>query len=101
MADPTSRPHITRTGRCSSGADGLASGDLGPSSSTRQLLQPVLERKLRLHSVPASRHLFLGRLPAIDLHPEAFEAERPRTILHWIVGILEAVTCFPGATSGA
>ena len=65
-----------------------------------QLLQLVLERQLCLHRVPAARILLFGGLPAVDLHAEAFEAERPRTLEHRIVRILEAVARFTFTTAG-
>src|SRR5262245_14435889 len=86
------RPNRIRRVREPSGADGFARRDLRAPAPPRQFPQLVLQRKLRLDGVPSSRQLLFGRLTTIDLHAEAFEAERPRAFEHRRIRILEPIS---------
>jgi hypothetical protein len=58
----------------------VAGGDLGAAAAARQLVQRILERQAHLSGVPTAGELLGRAAPAIDLHPEAVEAQGARTL---------------------
>ena len=74
------------------GSDCSPRRDLGSTAAKAELVESFGERQLRLRSVPTARELGGNRLAAIDLHPETFETQRPRTTRS--IGLTEAIPRF-------
>src|SRR5262245_18294397 len=75
-------------------------GDLGPPPPCRQLLQRLLERQPGLLRIPSVRHTSRDILAAIDLHPEAIEAERARAMRERLGLVAKPVSRFACGTAG-
>ena len=88
-----SRPQFLR-------ADGAAGGNLRAAAASPQFPELVIQGERLLHGIPPPRQARVDGLTPVDLHPEAFETQRPRTFEQRIVRILEPVTCLVRATPG-
>jgi len=69
--------------------------DLRTSSPSACLFELPRQRQFRLRRVPAACELLGGRTTAVDLHPEAVEAQSFRTVDCGVVvlAIAEPITC--------
>src|SRR5687767_5762326 len=64
-------------------SDSVPGSNLSATTTLRELSELLLEWQLDLLGVPATRHTRRHRLTTADFHPEAFEAERARTVEGW------------------
>ena len=74
------------------GSDCSSGRDLRSTTAQAELVQRLGERQVRLRGVPAAREPVGNRLPAVDFHPEALEAQRARAIRS--IGFAEAIPRF-------
>ena len=79
-------------------AEGATGGNLRAAAAAPQFSELVIQRERLLHRIPPARHARVEGLTPVDLHPEAFETQRPRTFEQRIVRILESVPRLVRAT---